>query len=300
MNTNRKILEGVSLVVTLYNEAETLNDFLTSIKKQTVYPQEFVIVDGGSTDGATEIIKEFSRKNPELKIKLIVDVTCARKYSKAPIAKGRNQAIKNAKGYIIAVTDAGCILDKDWLKEITGPFFENEVVDVVGGYYKAIIKNKFQRRLSKLMIPKLEKINPKKFLPSSRSVAFKKSCWESVGGYPELTYTAEDTLFDLKLRSIGCKFIFNPKAVVYWELPKDYKELWRKVYLYGYGNGELGLFLIKHFFKIGLIFFPLPLVFLQKEEVVLKYIITTASSLGWISGFVKRVRKNFYALYKKI
>ena len=41
------------------------------------------------------------------------------------------------------------------------------------------------------------------FLPSGRSIAFKKSAWKEVGGYPENLYTGEDTLFDLKLKEKG-------------------------------------------------------------------------------------------------
>lgn len=287
--TKKVILKNVSLITTLYNEADTIDNFLMSIKKQKIYPQEFVIVDGGSTDGTIEKIQNFSQENPEINIKLIVDMTCSKKYSKAPIAKGRNEAIRNAKGHIIAVTDAGCIVNKNWLKEVTFPFFEDKTVEIVGGYYKAIIKNIFQKRLSKIMVLKIEKLDLSKFLPSSRSVAFKRACWKAVGGYPELTYNAEDTLFDLKMRSIGCKFIFNPNAIVHWEIPKTYRELWGKIYQYGYGSGQLGLFPLKNLLKLGVIFFPFPLILVQREELILKYFTLVASTIGWIIGFLKRL-----------
>jgi len=287
--TKKAILKDVSLITTLYNEADTIDNFLMSIKEQKVYPQEFVIVDGGSTDGTIEKIQNFSQENPEINIKLIIDLNCSKKYSKAPIAKGRNKAIRNTKGHIIAVTDAGCIVNENWLKEITFAFFKDKTVDIISGYYKAIIKNIFQKRLSKIMVPKIEKLDLNKFLPSSRSVAFNRACWKAVGGYPELTYNAEDTLFDLKMRAIGCKFVFNPNAIVHWEIPKTYRELWRKVYQYGYGNGQLGLFPLKNLLKLGVIFFPFLLILVQREELILKYFTLVASTIGWIIGFLKRL-----------
>ena len=48
------------------------------------------------------------------------------------------------------------------------------------------------------------------------SVAFRKSAWKDVGGYPEWLETAEDTLFDLNLKKAGKKFVLAKDAVVRW------------------------------------------------------------------------------------
>lgn len=49
----------VSLITTLYNESKNIEAFLDSYKKQTVYADEFIIVDGGSTDGTIDYINDF-------------------------------------------------------------------------------------------------------------------------------------------------------------------------------------------------------------------------------------------------
>ena len=102
--------------------------------------------------------------------------------------------------------------------------------------------------------PKIERVleNLDEFLPSARSIAFKKFAWDKVGGYPEqLTLTAEDTLFDLNLKKAGCKFAFAPKAVVYWRVRSNVKNLFRQYYLYSKGDGEAGIFTMRY---LGLIF----------------------------------------------
>ncbi len=228
----------VSLITTLYNESDNIERFLESYKNQTKYADEFIIVDGGSTDGTIENIKEFSNENKALNIKLIVDKTCSKKCVAGPIAKGRNVAIENAQYEYIAATDAGCVLDSRWFEEIVKPF-EDEKVDVVSGWYEALITNNFQKDYAEVAMPKLSSLDRENFLPSSRSIAFKKSCWEKVGGYPTMTYTAEDTKFDLDLKKAGCKFVFTEKAFVYWECPKSLDEAKQKHFSYGYGDGQL-------------------------------------------------------------
>lgn len=281
-----------TLITTLYNEAENILNFLESYKNQTKYANEFIIVDGGSNDNTASLIENFSSKNIELNIRLIIDKTCSKKYITGPIAKGRNVAIENAKYDYIAVTDAGCILDENWFEEIVKPF-EDENVDVVAGWYEANITNNFQQKFSDILMPKLETINRDAFLPSSRSLAFKKSCWKKVGGYPTLTYTAEDTKFDLDLKDSGCKFYFTDKAFVYWDVPFDMKEARDKLFNYGYGDGQLKLMLGNKLFKTLFIFFPIHILLSKqkRQHPLLAYILFLYNRLGFLKGLLNSAKK---------
>lgn len=246
-----------SLITTVYNEEKTIQCFINSVNRQTQFPTEFIIVDGGSTDKTVDLIKK--HLSSEINYKIILDKTCSKKYSKGPIAKGRNVAIKEANYSNILVTDAGCILDKNWIKEISNSI-KNTDIKLVAGWYKALIKNDFQEKVASLFCPDLNSVNPTTFLPSSRSLAFKKEVWEKVAGYPENTYTAEDTLFDLKIFKITKpnERVFNPNAFVYWDVPKSKDELVQKLYQYGYGEGQQRIFMFKNFFRLVLIiFFPI-------------------------------------------
>ena len=121
---------------------------------------------------------------------------------KGNIAIGRNEAIKNANNEIILVSDVGCILDKDWVKNISAPF-EDKKVDVVAGFYEPIADSVFEKCLATYTSVMPDKIDPENFLPSSRSVAFKKSAWKEVGGYPEWLDTCEDLYFARELKRKG-------------------------------------------------------------------------------------------------
>ncbi len=282
--------KGVSLITTVYNESGNILRFLNSYANQTVHADEFVIVDGGSDDGTVEIINQYKIQNPHLNIKLIVDKSCVRAYSKGPIAKGRNIAIKSTQYECVAVTDAGCMLDKYWLENISRPILE-QGADVVAGWYKPLLHTDFQRFFYSVYMPKVNKINPERFLPSSRSIAFRKKCWHMAGGYPEKTYTGEDTLFDLNLRKKGFQFYFASDAVVYWDCPKTLAEALLKYYSYAYGDGQNGIFHLKYLVKAILLIIPID-IFISTNKIRkfwYVYAISAYRVAGYYSGLCSTI-----------
>ncbi len=245
--------QKVSLISTIKNEEKNLINWLDSVENQSRLPDEFIIVDGGSTDKTLDILKKYIQ-NTKLKIILI---ECAN----LNIARGRNIGIKKAKYEIIASTDAGCILDVKWLEKIVKPFEIDLKVDVVAGFYYAKYDTKFQEMISHFFVPFLEYLEIRKFLPSSRSIAYKKSIHEKIRGYPEwLTFAGEDTLFDLNLGKITQAWVFVPEASVYWNTPKNISQAYKLAFKYAKGDGEAGLFAqsydyLKYFFLSITLFF---------------------------------------------
>jgi len=236
----KKVLKDVSLITTVLNEEDNIHEFIKSILDQTVLPREFIIVDGGSTDNTYKILKKYSEKYKWIKVYQVKG---------ASIGKGRNIAIEKAKGKIIAVTDAGCIVDKKWLKEITKPFFKEKNIDVVVGIYKPYYTNDFEYFQGLIIVKDPKKIfmNPSRM--SIRSMAFKKKCWKEVGKLPE-KYGGDDTLFNIKLIENGCKFYFVREAVVYWRMRKSLKAFSKQFYKYAVGDAHY-----KNFIKLKKIFF---------------------------------------------
>jgi glycosyltransferase involved in cell wall biosynthesis len=238
----QKTLSSVSLICTIFNETKTIRDFLQSIFDMTSLPEEIIIVDGGSIDGTVEKIKQFKEIfDSKNRIHLIVDSTCNTKFTPGPVARGRNIAIRVAKGSIIACTDAGCKMDKQWLGKIIQPFLSDAKIDVVGGWYLASTHSFIQECIAMVFLAPSETVNPQKFLPSSRSFAFRKSVWEMIGGYPEESLTGEDTLFVQRIRSSGYTITFVPDALVYWELNSTVKSFVKVLYRYGFGDGYLAI-----------------------------------------------------------
>lgn len=241
----------VSLIMTVRNEAGSLPGLLGSIAHGTALPSEIVIVDGGSTDGTQDVIGSFGA---ELPIVLI-------EKPGANISQGRNAAIAAAKYGIIAATDAGVRLEPDWLEQLTAPFFEDEGrrtmderqyadsagrPDVVSGFFLPDPQAPFERAMGATVLPAPEDIDPQKFLPSSRSVAFLKEAWAEVGGYPEWLDYSEDLVFDMALRDTGKRFAFAPRAVVHFRPRSSLKAFYVQYYRYARGDGKADLWRKRH------------------------------------------------------
>lgn len=215
-----------AFITTVFNEEKTIERLLESLLKQKELPSEIVIVDAFSNDRTMAILNDFKKKHPKL-LKLF--------QKKGNRSKGRNYAIKNAKSDIIAVSDSGCTLKKDWFYEITKPF-EEKGTDVVAGFYKPTIHSVFEKCLSTYTCVMEDRLT-ESFLPSSRSVAFKKKVWQKEKGYPEHLNTCEDLFFARKLKKRGYKFVVNKRAVVYWPQRKNLFQAFRQFFSYAKGDG---------------------------------------------------------------
>ena len=226
----------VSVIVTVKNEASTIHGLLDSLRDQTIAPSEVVIVDGGSTDGTVERIESY---RPRLPIKLLIR-------EGTNISQGRNEAIRAARGGIIASTDAGVQLVPHWLEVLTRPLEEDESVDVVSGFFLPDPQTVFERAMGATVLPVESDVDPDRFLPSSRSVAFRREAWQKVGGYPPWLDFCEDLVFDLALLDSGHKFHFAPEALAHFRPRGSLQAFWRQYYQYARGDGKADLWRKRH------------------------------------------------------
>jgi glycosyltransferase involved in cell wall biosynthesis len=282
----------VTLIATVFNEISSIDAMMNSFWKMTHLPKEFVIVDGGSSDGTIERLREWKIKmEPNISLVIIVDDKCNKKYHPSPIALGRNIAIKNASYPVIAATDAGCVLHASWLIEIAGPLLHDPTVDVVAGWNEVMAIGFFERCQAIIAYRPPSTVDPDSFLPSSRSIAFRKNAWTTVGGYPEISLAGEDTLFDLRIREFGLKIIFAPTAIVYWRMRPDFYRYVQLIYRYGFGDGFgrlLPMNCVKNSLKVsGWLFF------LGSSFFLSKWFLIPFCIYLWLLPFVFKLREAF-------
>ncbi|MBV9601897.1 MAG: glycosyltransferase [Chloroflexi bacterium] len=226
--------ERTALIVTVLNEAGTLDALFDSIAAQTRQPDEIVVADGGSKDGTLAVLERWSARLP---LRVIES-------DDANISLGRNLAIRATETEYIAVTDAGVRLEPDWLERLQGEMTTE--VDVVSGFFRADPGSTFERALGATTLPDLHDVKPRDFLPSSRSVLFRRTAWQRVGGYPEWLDYCEDLVFDLALRRSGCRFAFAPRAVAWFRPRPSLAAFVRQYYLYARGDAKAGLWTRRH------------------------------------------------------
>jgi len=225
----------ISFITTIYNEEGTIEKFIDSLLSQTKLPDEVIIADGGSLDKTISKIEVYDLKfnNKKVHFKLLV--------KKGNRAIGRNEAIKHATGDIIACTDAGNVLDKNWIKKITEPFV-NTKINVVAGYYKGLADTVFQKCLLPYVLVMPDRVDPNNFLPATRSVAFTKKIWETVGGFDEKLSHNEDYAFAKKLEKCSARIFFKKDAIVYWIPRNNFKEAFIMFFRFAYGDAEAGIY----------------------------------------------------------
>ena len=226
---------NVSLISTVKNEVSNVDKLIKSILTQTLFPNEIVIVDAGSTDGTLEKLFEWEKRINNLKVLIV---------PKCNRSQGRNVAIENSSNEVIAVTDFGCTLHNNWLKEITFPIIEEEY-DAVAGFYYHGDKNIFSMANSFFTHLAVSEVNPEQFLPSTRSIAFQKKVWQEIGGFNEHFVFGEDTLFSSTIRKNNYKVKFVPSALVEWNAERSVSKMINKLYHYSKWDG-IGKF--SHYF----------------------------------------------------
>jgi len=241
----------VSVIATVLNEADAIIELLHSLAAQTRPPDEIVIVDGGSSDGTLKALQRFAQEAD-----LSVQVLSA---PGANISRGRNLAIAAATGEVIASVDAGVRLEPDWLAELVGPFEAGLPPDVVSGFFQSAPRSLFERALGAITLPRLDEIDPQRFEPSSRSVAYRKAAWQAVGGYPEWLDYCEDLVFDFGLRDAGYRFTFAPRALVHFRPRQSWRAYLKQYYRYARGDGKANLYLFRHLARYGAYLVALPL-----------------------------------------
>lgn len=251
----------VSVIVTVFNECQQIERLLTSLAGQSHLPAEVVICDGGSTDGTVEAIHAWRTRHPASLPQLRVI-----REAGANISRGRNIAIAAATSPIIAATDAGVTLTPGWLAALILPWANTDPISAparaplaVAGFFEADTRtvnsepSLFLTAMAATVLPQQREIDPNKFLPSSRSVAFTKAAWQAAGGYPEWLDYCEDLLFDFALNAqrpaAPTAFVWAPDAVVYFRPRDSLRTFWTQYYRYARGDGKADLWRKRHLIR---------------------------------------------------
>ena len=109
----------VTLITVCFNSAATLSTAIDSVLSQKGVDVEYIVVDGGSTDGTVDIIKEYSTRS-----------TCSTRFSFKWISErdrgmydAINKGIKMATGDVVGILNADDVLaNEDTLAHIVSAF----------------------------------------------------------------------------------------------------------------------------------------------------------------------------------
>ncbi|KKN15022.1 hypothetical protein LCGC14_0990240 [marine sediment metagenome] len=183
-----------SVIVCAYNH---LNDLtipcIESIRSNTFYPYELILIDDGSTDGSIRYFQTISRK-------------AIRVSRRSGVAKARNAGMEAAAGDPLVFLDNDMLPPPEWLTILV-----EEVHKAGVGIVSGIPSNEIDRLNGKL--------SPDGLLEyphvGGGCTAITRRCFDAVGYFDEsLINNGEDTDFCYRARERGFRIANTPRLIV--------------------------------------------------------------------------------------
>lgn len=218
-----EIRDPISVCITILNEAAGIVNFLNSMFRQKLWPDDIVIVDAGSTDGTVDRIMAY--RDQRINVLRIPGILPA---------AARNLASRAARHELQIMIDAGTILEENVFANLVGPLIDG--ADISAGIFHPIVPSAW----AQYFIPnwKNESYLREKFLPSCRSVAMRRALIQRIKFDESFPYKAgEDTLFMLRAKDVCDRWTLNRRAVVRWDAPTTKAQAVELARHYGRGNG---------------------------------------------------------------
>jgi len=224
---------SLCLVIPVKDEEKSIANLLDSLKSQTLLPDRTVIVNAGSTDNTSGIIKSYQVMIPGLELLEI---------GPAFPGKARNAGVKKVLAccQYIAFTDGGIVLEKDWLFNLMRCMEENPGSGAVFGDFEPVCDTFFKKCNSAAYVPARDK-RTKVRGQFIASCLIKKEVFSQAGLFREDLRSAEDLLFVRKMNEAGFVSTFMPSALVYWNISPDAAGTFRRFRLYARYNIKAGL-----------------------------------------------------------
>ncbi len=211
----------VSVVVTVRNEERHLAQLLDSLAAQDG-PLEVVVVDSESRDATVAIAESYARRAPGL-VRLF----------EQPGSRGigRNRGVREARGEYVAFIDGDCFADSGWLRAVRAGL---AAAPVVAGRTEVVGRSAYGH----LERVELFQSGYDVTYPSC-NLAYRRSLFESLGGFDPRFITAED--IDLNLRAVrsGASIQYRADAIVYHHMRSTFVRFLYQAFWNGYGRKQL-------------------------------------------------------------
>lgn len=192
LNTPLKL----SIITVNLNNATGLRKTIESVVNQTFTDYEYLIIDGGSTDGSVEIIKEYAHK-----------ITYWVSEPDKGIYYAMNKGILQAKGDLIGIINSGDWYENFALDIVNSVFMINPAVQIFHGVLRIWDGN---------TIFKIQGVNSN-FLPNGMiehpACFVKKDVYEKIGLFDLNFQVSSDYEFMIRAYTKNCKFLFIDKII---------------------------------------------------------------------------------------
>ena len=254
------------VITPVKNERDFIRFTLDSVISQSLQPEEWIIVDDGSTDNTVEIIRSYQQQIPWIKL-VQLNTHAEKKLYGSKVIHAFNEGLKNVqKKYdFIVKLDADLTLPSNYFEEVARCFSEYPKVGICGGY--TVEKQgdfEAKQKMSDYVQGPIKSV--------------RKECFAAIGGFIE--ENGWDGFDQLHAMYLGWEVRHIPLAVIHHRIPTTE---YRSLSLF-FNNG-------KTHYRLGNNFF-LTLVRTLFRIFEKPYILGSLSYFsGWMTSYINRAER---------
>lgn len=204
----------ISIIIPTLNAEHEIEALLIALDRQSIQPNEILVVDSASEDKTIELVQKHKR------VRLL-------EIDRQDFNHGttRDMALNESSGdFVCFLTQDAVPVSDDYLKRLVAPMVEDSNIALVSGRQlpKANAR-RFEQLVRCFNYPDspsvrskgdLEKLGIKTFFASDACSAYRRTAYLECGGFDQVN-TNEDMLMAAKFIASGMKVAYEPRAEVY-------------------------------------------------------------------------------------
>ncbi len=191
------------LITPARNEENYIEKTINSVIMQTMLPKKWVIVDDGSTDLTSDIVKKYSIKYNFIQLVRLNGKNSRNFDSKVVAIKAGFEKIKDVSYDYIGFLDADVSFNSNYFEMIISKFIEDFKLGIAGGLITELKKLQFRR------------LNYNLNSVAGAQQLFRKQCYKDIGGYIGIKWGGIDALAEYMARMNGWKTKTIPEVLVF-------------------------------------------------------------------------------------
>ena len=194
----------ISVIIPLYNKAESVAATLESVLAQTVQPLEVIVVDDGSTDGSAERAEAFAERG----VRVV-------RQANGGVSRARNRGAAEACGSHLAFLDGDDLWSPDFIESMVAAVEKNPECGLYVAAYRVVGADGRSgvRKAAKSGVTDFFEEVKSGFVALPSASVVSREAFESVGGFPAGMKLCEDSYLWIKIadRHSVC-FVDEPLA----------------------------------------------------------------------------------------
>jgi glycosyltransferase involved in cell wall biosynthesis len=221
----------VSVVIPMLNERGRIQHCLDGLEAQA-YPIdriEALVVDGGSTDGSTELVHALQADRPWLRLVHNPDRRASSAF---------NRGVEAAKGDVIVLLSSHGEVGTDFISRSVDAL-EETGAGGVGGVLRHEGDDAVSRAIGLAMTSPFGMASPFRYATTRRVVdtighpAYRREVLDEVGPFDEGLERNSDYELNYRIRKAGYELVFDPDIVTVYRPRSTLRELARQFWWYG-------------------------------------------------------------------